>query len=246
MIDVTHGRYWDESISPVTGCTPVGPGCAKCWAAAMVRRFPRLNHEDPFGTVNYSLAPLLKLALRKRPKVVAMSWLGDLLHPDVPDAFLACLLGAVAATPRHTFIVLTKRASRLATISKWSLPPMWWGVSAWDNLSTMAAARALEAFGRVSGARTFLSLEPLLGPVSLLSILKPPYPGQVLAGGETGPGARPCYPAWLRAIRDDCSALRIPFFLKQNGTHQRAPFSRVLDGRTHDDLAWHRQPGGAA
>lgn len=39
----------------------------------------------------------------------------------------------------------------------------------------------------------------------------------VIAGGESGPGARPCDVAWLRSLRDQCAAAKVPFFLKQLG-----------------------------
>lgn len=66
----------------------------------------------------------------------------------------------------------------------------------------------------------------------------PGHPGGgidwVIAGGESGPGARPCDPDWLRGIRDQCVAAGVPFFLKQLGGHpdKRAHQKAVLDGRT--------------
>jgi|SRR5581483_7114619 len=40
----------------------------------------------------------------------------------------------------------------------------------------------------------------------------------VIAGGESGPGARPCDLEWLRQIRDHCHHAEVPFFLKQLGS----------------------------
>ena len=37
----------------------------------------------------------------------------------------------------------------------------------------------------------------------------------LIAGCESGPGARPCDVAWLRSLRDQCAAAGTPFFLKQ-------------------------------
>lgn len=39
----------------------------------------------------------------------------------------------------------------------------------------------------------------------------------VIAGGESGPGARPMHPDWARTLRDQCAAARVPFFFKQWG-----------------------------
>ena len=45
----------------------------------------------------------------------------------------------------------------------------------------------------------------------------------VIAGGESGPKARPSHPAWFRALRDQCFASNVPFFFKQWG--QWAPMA---------------------
>lgn len=39
----------------------------------------------------------------------------------------------------------------------------------------------------------------------------------VIAGGESGPHARPCHPDWIRSLRDQCLAAGVPFFFKQWG-----------------------------
>jgi protein gp37 len=39
----------------------------------------------------------------------------------------------------------------------------------------------------------------------------------VIAGGESGPGARPMHPDWARGLRDECQAASVPFFFKQWG-----------------------------
>lgn len=79
----------------------------------------------------------------------------------------------------------------------------------------------------------FLSMEPLLGPVTLPSIVRGIDGGLyhigvadrmhalgidwVIAGGESGPGARPMHPAWARSLRDQCAAAGVPLHLKQWG-----------------------------
>lgn len=39
----------------------------------------------------------------------------------------------------------------------------------------------------------------------------------VICGGETGPGARPMHPDWVRSLRDQCQSARVPFFFKSWG-----------------------------
>jgi len=59
---------------------------------------------------------------------------------------------------------------------------------------------------------------------------------QVIVGAETGKNARPCNPDWIRSIRDQCGEAGVPFFLKKAD----AKGNRILDGQTHDDLAWRK------
>lgn len=82
----------------------------------------------------------------------------------------------------------------------------------------------------------FLSCEPLLGPVDLSLALqgwdvRPTQPNGepeqfetptvdwVIAGGESGKGARPMHPNWAKSLRDQCVAAKVPFFFKQWGEH---------------------------
>ena len=80
----------------------------------------------------------------------------------------------------------------------------------------------------------FLSIEPMLGPIDFKKV-----PGfnridlnlrqwWIIAGGESGPQARPSHPDWFRQIRDQCAAARVPFFFKQWG--EWAPQVGAVDG----------------
>lgn len=53
----------------------------------------------------------------------------------------------------------------------------------------------------------------------------------VIAGGETGPGARPAHPDWFRGLRDQCAEAKVPFFFKKHGAGND---SRLLDGVEHN------------
>lgn len=88
----------------------------------------------------------------------------------------------------------------------------------------------------------FLSCEPLLGAVDLsrwlefagcdtdLGIANPGV-DWVIAGGESGPGARPVAQEWTRSLRDQCSAADVPFLFKQWGGRNKKAAGRQLDGR---------------
>ncbi|HEX8570399.1 MAG TPA: DUF5131 family protein, partial [Caulobacteraceae bacterium] len=79
----------------------------------------------------------------------------------------------------------------------------------------------------------FLSLEPLLGPLPHLQLQGIDW---VIAGGESGPGARPMNPDWVRSIRDQCSQAGVAFHFKQWGGVIKSKAGRELDGRTWDEL----------
>ena len=101
-------------------------------------------------------------------------------------------------------------------------------VSVFDLFPTASARLA------GTGARTrFLSLEPLLGPLPGLDLSGIDW---VIVGGESGPGARPMQPAWVRAIRDACVQENVPFFFKQWGGVFKKRAGRKLDGRTWDQM----------
>lgn len=111
----------------------------------------------------------------------------------------------------------------------WPLPNVWLGVSV-ENQD--AADERIPELLALPAAVRFLSCEPLLGPVDLTRIgacrgeplsaldeivghLERPPIDWIIAGCESGPGARPCKVEWLRALRDQCARARVPFFLKQ-------------------------------
>jgi protein gp37 len=79
-------------------------------------------------------------------------------------------------------------------------------------------------------ALPWLSVEPFLGPVDDVPL---EGIGWIVAGGESGPGARPLDPAWVRDLRDRANALGIPFFFKQWGgeRNKRGGDDAVLDGK---------------
>ncbi|WP_425065573.1 phage Gp37/Gp68 family protein [Reyranella sp.] len=107
---------------------------------------------------------------------------------------------------------------------KWPLPNVWLGVSTEDQ------ARADERIPHLlatPAAKRFISAEPLLGAININDAM---WAGEddptqnlnaeinwVIAGGESGPRARPMHPDWARSLRDQCTAAGVPFFFKQWG-----------------------------
>lgn len=102
----------------------------------------------------------------------------------------------------------------------WPLPNVWLGVSVEDQ--TRSDERIPDLLATPAAVR-WLSCEPLLGPVDLHDWIVRSQNGfgppldWIVAGGESGPGARPMHPDWARALRDQCAAAGVPFFFKQWG-----------------------------
>ena len=157
--------------------------------------------------------------------------MSDLFHARVPAAFIARVFAIMAATPQHTYQVLTKRATRLRRLA----PGLPWPANVWMGVSVenMDVTARVEELRHVPAGVRFLSCEPLLGDVAGIDL---GGIGWVIAGGESGPGARPMDPAWPAALRDACQSAGVAFFFKQWGGPTPKAGGRLLDGRTWDDM----------
>ncbi len=167
--------------------------------------------------------------------MVFVNSMSDLFHRDVDDATIVAIARVMTAADWHTYQVLTKRSERLRDMLRGplrfasELPHIWWGVSVEDRKHGLPRVEHLRS--AAAGLR-MLSVEPLLedlGRFDLDGI------GWVIAGGESGPGAAPLDPDWIRAVRDRCDVAGVPFFFKQWGGVRKGKTGRLLDGRTHDD-----------
>lgn len=163
--------------------------------------------------------------------MIFVNSMSDLFHVDVSLEFLQRVFSTMRETPQHTYQILTKRADRLKALSTeidWP-PNVWMGVSVEnrDYLSRIDDLRNTGAFIK------FLSLEPLLGPLDSINLTSIDW---VIAGGESGPGARPLDLAWVRDIRDQCVNARVAFHFKQWGGVNKKKTGRTLDGRTWDEF----------
>jgi protein gp37 len=183
------------------------------------------------GEIN--LAPeTLALPRRWRTgRMVFVNSMSDLFHADVPFPFIQQVFRVMEDCPHHTFQILTKRADRIAKVA----PGLPWPKNIWQGVSIESADYLWRAdrLRRVPAHKRFLSLEPLLGPLGGLNLSGIHW---VIVGGESGPGARPMDPAWVREIRDRCSSAGIPFFFKQWGGVSKKKAGRLLDGRTWDEM----------
>jgi protein gp37 len=172
----------------------------------------------------------------KAPRKIFVNSMSDLFHPGVSDEWLAEIFDVMARAPQHTYQILTKRPDRMLDALKaasapevvasfaqtygqpWP-PPNWiFGVSIEDQAT---ATYRLPILAKCNCAQTMVSYEPAIGPVEFgLALPKQEQRCSIdwiICGGESGHGARPMHPEWVRSVRRFCSDYQIPFFFKQWG-----------------------------
>lgn len=239
----TKIEWTDRSWNPVTGCTPISPGCAHCYARRMAKRlagrcgYPAAPHE-----FDVTLHPekLDEPVGWKKPSRVFVCSMSDLFHDDVPDSFIESVFEVIYALRlKHTFQILTKRPERMRDfVLRWNVEALgseqrkatgvWFGVTA-ENQEQ--ADKRIPFLLEIPAAVHFVSIEPMLGPIDLTGSAWWDWRYKydfyfdryqrpldlVIVGGETGPGARPMNPDWVRSLRDQCTQADVPFFFKSFG-----------------------------
>ncbi len=225
---------WTEATwNPVTGCDKISPGCKHCYAERMAKRLQLMGQANYAKGFEVTLQPHALDIPRgwRRPRTIFVNSMSDLYHKDVPAAFIRRVFDAMNDAHWHQFQVLTKRADRLAELSR-SLP---WAPHIWQGVSVENADYAWRIDRlRATGAHIkFLSVEPLLGPIPNLDLRGIDW---AIVGGESGPGARPMNPAWVRQIRDQCLDANVAFFFKQWGGVNKRRTGRELDGRFWNEM----------
>ncbi len=99
----------------------------------------------------------------------------------------------------------------MAAVDRRCLPNLWLGVSA--ETQKWAPVRPDKLTSSTAAAVRFVSCEPLLGELDIHPWLADGL-DWVIAGGESGPRARPMHPDWARGLRDQCRDAGVPYFVK--------------------------------
>lgn len=240
MSDHTKIEWTDATWNPVTGCTPVSPGCEHCYARRMALRLQAMGVDKYVNGFLPSLHPdeLTRPDHWRKPRRVFVCSMGDLFHPDISEWWIGKIFETMRRNQRHIFQILTKRPERaLAMYGRAEIPELpnvWLGVSVENGDAT----RRVLQICQIPAAGHFVSFEPLLRCVPtftetpLLTMVD-----WVIVGGETGPGARRMPEGEPQRIRDICVERGIPFFFKQWGDAYPGR-GRTLDGRL-----WEQIPG---
>jgi protein gp37 len=237
MANGTAIEWTDATWNPVTGCTKISPGCDHCYAERFSERF-RGTRGHPFQSgFDLTLRPerlTHPLAWRK-PRMIFVNSMSDLFHKEVPPGFISKVFDTMEKANWHTFQVLTKRSSIMSNFlrnrygAERGPSHIWCGVSIEDG---KRRSRIKHLQVAPAGVR-FLSIEPLIAPVGSIDLEGVDW---VIVGGESGPGARPMQPNWVRELRDQCVAQGVAFFFKQWGGLRPKSGGRVLDGREWDQF----------
>ncbi|MBC7944549.1 MAG: phage Gp37/Gp68 family protein [Burkholderiales bacterium] len=233
-------EWTTHTFNPWWGCTKVSRGCKFCYAEALSKRYghdvwgarkPRRLLSD-----NHWREPLKWEAEARRERLrfqVFCASMADVFEEKAPAGQLDRLWDLIRQTPNLDWQLLTKRPHRIAD----SLPEDWG--SGYQNVWLGTSVEDRRVIDRISllvkvpAKVHFLSLEPLLGPLPDLPLKGINW---VIVGGESGAGARPIYPDWVRSIRNQCLKAEVAFFFKQWGGFNKKKAGRELEGRTWDEM----------
>jgi protein gp37 len=252
-------EWTERTWNPTTGCDKISPGCDNCYALKLAKRLKGMGSAkyqtdgDPVTSgpgFGFATHPGSINEPRAWPaSIIFVNSMSDLFHEASPVDFIGGVWDTMAATPQHTYQILTKRPARARTIlNRWArndwtfrrhdtlwcgplagpLRNVWMGASIESDDHTVRAHH----LRNTPAAVRFISAEPLLGPLPSLDLTGIDW---LIAGGESGPGARPVDPGWVRDLRDRCVEAGTAFFFKQWGGRTPKAGGRELDGRTWDE-----------
>jgi protein gp37 len=229
-------------------CIPVSPGCVNCYASALNARGTRFGgngrkfgfRPDGHPAMWLDLPMLRRWERIRKPRKIFVGSMTDIFGPWVTDWMIFAILDAMANS-KATFQLLTKRPERAFQVMKdWTFlydhnqppPNIWLGTSVEDQ---KRLDERLIWLIRTPAAVRFLSVEPLLGPVTLFDVGGPAAQGMqydnprqlllpadmidwVIIGGESGPNARPLELRWIEDVLKQCEDADMPAFVRQLGS----------------------------
>ena len=232
MADNSQIEWTDATWNPVSGCTKISLGCDHCYAERFSERFRGVKGHPFENGFDLTLKPsrLHQPLHWKKPRMIFVNSMSDLFHKRIPNGYIDRVFEVMESADQHVYQVLTKRSSLLRNYvnkryqSADAPAHIWFGVS----IEAPSVLIRLKHLNQTAAPVKFVSFEPLLeriGEVDLSSI------NWAIVGGESGPGARPMKPEWVREIRDQCIAQVVAFFFKQWGGRTPKAKGNKIDGR---------------
>ena len=259
MAGKTGISWTNDTWNPVMGCSLVSPGCTNCYAMKQAARMERMGspkyagltkvvNGSPVWTGEVRVADenTMTWPLRvRRPRLVFTNSMSDLFHEGLPRAAQFRVLDVMREADHHKFQVLTKRAGVMRdAVGEWlemrgleKMPEhVWLGVSVEDQ---KRADLRVPVLASIPCPVRFLSMEPLLGPVTLVHL---PTMEWVIVGGESVERGRPRTdaaafdPAWAVSLLEESRARGSAFHFKQLGCNPVSGFTLSFKGDKEDEF----------
>lgn len=242
MADGSAIEWTDATWNPVTGCTQITAGCDNCYALRFSERFRGVPGHPFESGFDLTLRPerIEQPLSWRRSRMIFVNSMSDLFHKAVPGEFVDRIFDTMERADWHVFQVLTKRSSLMRDYLKERYRDrpapehIWLGVS----VEEATAKSRVEHLRSAPATVRFLSVEPLIGALGQIDLSGIHW---VIVGGESGPGARPMAPDWVRDIKRQCEEQDVAFFFKQWGGIRPKSGGRSLDGQE-----WNEMPSLAA
>jgi protein gp37 len=229
------GISWTHhTFNPWIGCTKASEGCANCYAktsaenkkwAAWGKGQPRPRNSDKVWAEPISWNAALEKAddPSRRLRVFCMS-MGDIFDAEVEDERRDEVFELIDKTPRLDWLLLTKRPGEAVRYYEKN----GWPKHAWIGTSVELQKWAFraETIKKIPAPVRFLSMEPLLGPVTVdLDGID-----WVIVGGESGPNFRSMPKHWVLHVQRQCREAKVPFFFKQWASARSDSLGHELNG----------------
>jgi len=204
-------EYGDYGWNFYPGCDTK---CSYCWAQKSLKRMK--CEECKTGKPHYHYDRVIQPFSLRKPSRILVNFLGDFMGDWIPDEVKQKAFNVMGRTPRHTYLILTKKPQNLV---KWSPFPgnCYVGVSATDAGMFYDATMYLS---KIEAKVKYISFEPLLESINggecegkRLDLLKDAGISWVIIGAQTKPTVMPEI-AWVQEIVE--AAAGIPVFLKKN------------------------------
>lgn len=256
-------EWTDHTFNPWWGCMKVSAGCKNCYAETLDNRLQG-GHWGPDSkrrpmSDNYWKQPIKWNAAAVKagiPAKVFCASMADVFEGRLDTLHsLRRLFDLIEQTPFLIWQLLTKHPENIMQLvpDSWKkkFPGNVWIGTSVENQG--AADFRIVHLKAVPANVRFLSMEPLLEDVSL-KLAEREWSAHihwVIAGGESGHGARPMHPDWVRSIRDQCKDAGVSFFFKQwgewadDGGYQvrvgKKMAGRLLDGKEYSQFPNNKQ-----
>jgi protein gp37 len=232
-VNRTNIEWTEFTWNPVVGCKH---GCDYCYAKRFAERGLGEYGEYEKGhrfQPRFLPERLEQPTKRQKPAKIFVVSMGDLFGEWVPDYWIEDILSVIKDCPQHIFQFLTKNPERY---QEFEFPENCWLGASVENQDK--ANERIPKLLQTSNNNRFLSIEPILGRINLklfkghdikftriengqtVRVNKNLDTGArlkwIIIGAMTGPGAVKLEKEWVSGIIQQCRAVGIPIFLKDN------------------------------